>query len=70
MAGRLVAGERGMWRNISDWVLGTAFLAKSGLALGTCPDFVSPWLLRQLFFFQALTSAKSFRLADGWGFLL
>lgn len=45
-----MAGERGMWRNGPDWVLGTAFLANSGLALGTCPDFVSPWLLRQQFF--------------------
>lgn len=49
------------------WVLGTDFLANSGLALGTCPDLVSPWLLRQQFF-QALTSAEALHLAAGWGF--
>lgn len=35
-----MVGERCVWRNSPDWVLGTAFLATSDLALGTCPDLV------------------------------
>lgn len=67
--GQIVAGKKGGWRNSPDWVLDTAFLANSGLALGTCPDLVSPWLLRQQFF-QALTSAEALQVAGGWDFPL
>ena len=61
----MVAGERGVWRNSPDWVPGTAFLANSDLAIGTCPD-----LGQSGSGFQALTSAEALCLAGGWGFPL
>lgn len=65
MAGRIVTGERVVWRNSPDRVLGTDFLANSDLALGTCPD-----LGHSDNVFQTLTSAEALCLAGRWGFPL
>lgn len=59
---------RDVWRNSPDWLLGTTFLANSGLVLDTCPDLVPPSHSGNGF--QALTSAEASYLAGGWGFPL